>query len=86
MFKWIVLKPRSIRLVIFRLLMSTSKDTLSFRTEFRGGEKGNDFYNLNMYHTIDENNQNVVGFNKSEMMFKDYHYGILMKQKMIKIK
>ena len=56
----------------FSLINATSKDTLSFRTEFKGGEKGNDFYNLNLYHTIDKNNQNIIGFNKSEMMFKDF--------------
>jgi hypothetical protein len=56
----------------FSLINVTSKDTLSFRTEFKGGEKGNDFYNLNLYHTIDKNKKNIIGFNKSEMMFKDY--------------
>lgn len=56
----------------FSLINVTSNDTLSFRTEFKGGEQGKDYYNLNLYHTINENNQNVVGFNKSEMMFKDF--------------
>ena len=56
----------------FSLINVTSKDTLSFRTEFKGGDKGEDFYNFNLYHTIDKNNNNVVGFNKSEMMFKDF--------------
>lgn len=56
----------------FSLINATSKDTLSFRAEFKGGEKGGDFYNLNMYHTIDVNNQNIIGFSQSEMMFKDY--------------
>ena len=45
---------------------------MCIRDRFKGGEKGNDFYNLNLYHTIDKNNQNIVGFNKSEMMFKDF--------------
>ncbi|MEC4005137.1 translocation/assembly module TamB domain-containing protein [Flavobacterium sp. SUN052] len=56
----------------FSLINVTSKDTLSFRTEFKGGEKGTDFYNLNLYHTIDKDKKNIIGFNKSEMMFKDY--------------
>lgn len=47
-------------------------DTLHFRTEFKGGKTGNDFYNLNFYHTITNDNKNVVGFNKSELQFKDY--------------
>ena len=66
------IKVKNYKIRDFSLINATSKDTLSFRTEFKGGEKGNDFYNLNLYHTIDKNNQNIVGFNKSEMMFKDY--------------
>jgi hypothetical protein len=27
---------------------------------------------MNLYHTINKNNENVVGINKSEMKFKDY--------------
>ena len=56
----------------FSLINVTSKDTLSFRTEFKGGNRGEDVYNLNMYHSIDKNNQNVIGFNKSEVTFNDY--------------
>jgi hypothetical protein len=47
------------------------KDTLFFRSEFKGGTKGEDYFNLNLYHTIKDNN-NVVGLSKSEMKFKDY--------------
>ena len=64
----------------FSLINVTSKDTLSFRTEFKGGEKGNDAYNLNLYHTINKDNQNIVGFNKSEMMFKDFIWYINEKE------
>lgn len=56
----------------FSLINVTSKDTLSFRTEFKGGKEGNDFYNLNLYHTINKDNKNIVGFSKSEMLFKDF--------------
>ena len=56
----------------FSLINVTSNDTLNIRTEFKGGNKGNDFYNLNLFHTIDKNKNNVVGFKKSEMMFKDF--------------
>lgn len=66
------IKNKNYKIRDFSLINVTSNDTLSFRTEFKGGEKGNDYYNLNLYHTINENNQNVVGFNKSEMMFKDF--------------
>lgn len=54
------------------MINTFSKDTLQFRTEFKGGKNGKDFYNLNFYHTINNENKNVVGFNKSELQFKDY--------------
>nr|WP_315190117.1 translocation/assembly module TamB domain-containing protein [uncultured Flavobacterium sp.] len=56
----------------FSLINVTMKDTLYFRTEFKGGEKGEDYYNLNLYHTINKDNNNVVGISKSEVKFKDY--------------
>ncbi|OYX83672.1 MAG: DUF490 domain-containing protein [Flavobacteriales bacterium 32-34-25] len=55
----------------FSLINITTKDTLLFRSEFKGGEKGEDFFTLNLYHTIDEDNNNVVGISKSEMKFKE---------------
>lgn len=70
------IKTKHYKVRDFSLINATSKDTLSFRTEFKGGEKGNDYYNLNLYHTIDKNNQNIIGFNKSEMMFKDFLWNI----------
>jgi hypothetical protein len=48
------------------------KDTLFFRSEFKGGPKAEDYYNLNLYHTINKDNNNVVGISKSEVKFKDY--------------
>ena len=66
------IKNKKYKIRDFSLINITSKDTLSFRTEFKGGNKGEDFYNLNLYHTIDKNNNNVVGFKKSELMFKDF--------------
>lgn len=65
-------KNKGYKIRDFSLINVTSKDTLSFRTEFKGGDKGEDFYNLNLYHTIDRDNNNVVGFKKSEVMFKDF--------------
>lgn len=56
----------------FSLINVTMKDTLFFRSEFKGGSKGKDYFNLNLYHTINKDNNNVVGISKSEMKFKDY--------------
>lgn len=56
----------------FSLINVTTKDTLFLRSEFKGGNKGADNYNLNLYHTIDSTGKNVVGIKKSELKFKDF--------------
>ncbi len=56
----------------FSLINVTMNDTLYVRSEFKGGKKNQDYYNLNLYHTIDSDNNNVIGVNKSELKFKDY--------------
>ncbi len=54
----------------FSLINTTLKDTLFFRTEFKGGSEYNDSYNLNFYHTFNENNRSVIGLKKSDISFK----------------
>lgn len=66
------IKTKHYKIRDFSMINTFSNDTLHFRTEFRGGNKGLDFYNLNFYHTINNQNNNVVGFDKSELQFKDY--------------
>lgn len=66
------IKTKHYKIRDFSMINTFSNDTLHFRTEFKGGKSGNDFYNLNFYHTITDDNKNVVGFNKSELQFKDY--------------
>jgi hypothetical protein len=56
----------------FSLINVTAKDTLFVRSEFKGGDKGQDYFNLDLFHTIDKNKNNIVGIKKSEMKFKDY--------------
>lgn len=56
----------------FSLINVTMKDTLFVRSEFKGGSKGEDYFNFNLYHTIDKNKNNIIGINKSELKFKDY--------------
>lgn len=56
----------------FGLINVSHNDTLYFRTEFKGGNKNQDYYNLNLYHTINEENNSVIGFQKSELFFKDF--------------
>ena len=66
------IKTKYYKVSDFSVINVTMKDTLFVRSEFKGGKKGDDFYNLNFYHTIDKNNSNVVGIKKSELKFKDY--------------
>lgn len=56
----------------FSLINVTQNDTLYLRSEFKGGNEAQDFFNLNLYHTIDEENRSVVGLKRSEINFKDY--------------
>ncbi len=46
-------------------------DTLFFRTEFEGGQNNQDSYKFSFYQTYDENENTVVGIQKSELFFKN---------------
>ncbi len=54
----------------FNLINVTLQDTLFFRTEFKGGKDLSEVYNLNFYHTFNEDNKSVVGLKKSQLGFK----------------
>ncbi|PCE62683.1 DUF490 domain-containing protein [Sediminicola luteus] len=54
----------------FELINTTLNDTLFFRTEFKGGDKAKDKFNLNFYHTFEANNRSVIGLKKSDIQFK----------------
>jgi len=54
----------------FNLINTTLKDTLFFRTEFKGGSDYNDSYNLNFYHTFNKENKSVIGLKTSDVNFK----------------
>lgn len=54
----------------FNLINTTLKDTLFFRTEFKGGSEFNDAYNLNFYHTFNQENKSVIGLKRSDVSFK----------------
>ncbi len=66
------IKTKYYKIRDFSLINVTMKDTLFFRSEFKGGSRGQDYFNLNLFHTIDKENKNVVGISKSEVKFKDY--------------
>jgi hypothetical protein len=54
----------------FNLINVTLNDTLFMRSEFKGGKRNDDAYNLSFYHTINKDNLSVVGFKKSDVTFK----------------
>lgn len=66
------LKLNKYKLSDFDLINVTHNDTLFVRAEFKGGDTSKDSFNLNVYHTINEGNNSVVGIKKSEVMFKDF--------------
>ncbi len=60
----------------FSLINVTVNDTLFMRSEFSGGKQNNDKYNLSFYHTINEENNSVIGFKTSDVTVKDYKWYI----------
>lgn len=58
----------------FELVNITLNDTLFFRSEFKGGERLKDKYDLSFYHTIDENKQSIVNFQKSSIRINNSNW------------
>ncbi|MDM1377770.1 translocation/assembly module TamB [Myroides marinus] len=74
------MKSKFYKVSDFNLLNVTHNDTLFVRSEFKGGTHGKDKFNLNLYHTINEENLSVVGFKKSDVFFKDFLWSINEKE------
>lgn len=55
----------------FSLINATRRDTLFIKTQFKGGKRNNDFFDLNLFHTINKNNLSVLGFRKSNITVKE---------------
>lgn len=55
----------------FSLINVTLRDTLFIRSELQGGKADDDVFNLNLYHTINEENKSVIGIQRSDIQFKD---------------
>ena len=55
----------------FSLINVTINDTLFIKTEFKGGKRNNDDFDLNLFYTINADNKSVIGFKKSEVIFKN---------------
>ena len=55
----------------FSFINVTQRDTLFIRSEFQGGKKNDDVFNINLFHTINENNKSVVGIQRSDIRFRE---------------
>ncbi len=55
----------------FNLINVTLKDTLFMKSEFKGGLANKDTYDLSLYHTINSKGDSVLGFKKSNILFKN---------------
>jgi hypothetical protein len=53
------------------LVNVTLNDTLFFRTDFFGGRRLNEKFDLSFYHTLNENNKSVIGLKRSNIKFKE---------------
>lgn len=55
----------------FSLINVTQRDTLFIKSEFKGGKRNADNFDLNLFYTINEDKNSVIGFRKSDVFFKD---------------
>lgn len=60
----------------FNLINVTLKDTLFMKSEFKGGKRNGDMYDLSLYHTINKEGNSVLGFKKSNVIFKNNPWSI----------
>ncbi|CAL2084722.1 translocation and assembly module TamB [Tenacibaculum sp. 190524A02b] len=58
------------------LLNRTHKDTLFFKSVFKGGKNYAENFNLDFYYTIDESKKSVVGVQKSILNYKGFDWVI----------
>lgn len=70
------IKNKNYKIADFNLINVTLNDTLFVRSEFKGGAQSQDKYDINLYHTINQDKQSVLGFKKSEIKFKEYTWFI----------
>lgn len=55
----------------FSFINVTQRDTLFIRSEFKGGKNNKDAFNLNLFHTINQESKSVVGIQRSDITFKE---------------
>ena len=60
----------------FNLINKTENDTLYFKSEFNGGLKKDENFNLDFYYTINQDEKSVIGFEKSTFVLKNTAWNI----------
>jgi len=70
------IKTKTYNVKDINLVNVTLNDTLFIRTDFVGGNQYKEKYDLSLYHTINEQNQSVLGFKNSSFDFKDQKWQI----------
>ncbi len=55
----------------FSLINVTQRDTLFIKSEFKGGKQNTDDFDLSLFYTINEAQNSVIGFQKSNITFKE---------------
>ncbi len=64
------IRTRHYKINDFQLFSNTLSDTIYFNTRFKGGTKKEDDYDIQIFHTLDQNKESVVGLKKSSCLFK----------------
>lgn len=70
----------------FQLINVTNNDTLLFRTKFNSSSRDTDKFNLSFYHTVNNENQSVVGIKKSDIIFQGKKWFLNKKDDNVKLK
>ncbi|NNC69994.1 MAG: translocation/assembly module TamB, partial [Flavobacteriaceae bacterium] len=70
------LNTKYYNLADLNLVNVTLNDTLFFRTDFVGGERLQEKFDLSFYHTLNKNNQSVIGLKPSRIKFKENDWKI----------
>ena len=58
------------------LLNRNQNDTLFFKSQFSGGNKANEDFNLDFFYTFNEEGKSVLGFEESTFIFKNTTWNI----------
>ncbi|MFT5925345.1 MAG: hypothetical protein ACI9WL_000074 [Rubritalea sp.] len=70
----------------FQLINVTNKDTLLFRTKFKSTARATDKFNLSFYHTVNNENESVIGIRKSDVIYQGKKWFLNKADEDIKLK